>query len=245
MIRRLFAVVFKKLRVKSYKRAFRYRKYLRKRWFRMKLKRRVLRGLLRAASKLASIRALRRIYVTGNAVKNLTGQSFINHSTRLTYALVLKTFVISLYTKFGHLRTLNKTYFLKTTKLQFLFLVLRGFFLKMLTFFSSYAFIQKLVFNEFLSKTHLFAGFAGFLLGLCSTRIGGIPNSCIGGLDHIYSRLLGVIAVARNSGFAIASTSLGVRDACNVSKVPYSVLDFCEGFTRFLGILLNNSVPLS
>lgn len=171
MARRLFSVVLKKLRIRAYKRAFRYRKYLRKRWFRMKLKRRVLRGLARVSSKMLAVVALRKVYFTGNFLKKIATVGFASHSTRLMYALVLKAFVGALYVKFDYLRTNSKSYFLKVTKLQFLFLALRGFFFKMLTFFSNYNAAQKFVFNEFLSSTVLLSYFGYFSMNLLSNSV--------------------------------------------------------------------------
>lgn len=156
--------MFRKFRIKSYRRAFRYRKCLRRRWFRLKLKRRVIQRFARVISRFSGLAAMRRVYKSGCLLRKLALTPLFTHSARFTYSLLVKGFIKSLYVKFGHVYTLSKVYFFKTTKLHFLFVLLRAFFFKMLTFFVSYVAVQKVVFDDFLSNAVLFTQFGGLYI---------------------------------------------------------------------------------
>lgn len=214
----------------------------------MKLKRRVLRGLACVSSKMLAVGALRKVYSTGNFLKKIAVGGLASHSTRLMYALVLKAFVGALYVKFDYLRTNSKAYFLKVTKLQFLFLALRGFFLKMLTFFSNYNAAQKFVFNEFLSSTVLLSYFGCFSLNLLSNS-GGLRRyenkvDCRG---ELYTRLLGSIKSASSSGFKLITTYSAPWSDTSTSPDFLSVTEsgVYSGFTSFIFLLLDNLVSPS
>lgn len=214
----------------------------------MKLKRRVLRGLACVSSKMLAVSSLRKVYSTGNFLKKIAVGGLASHSTRLMYALVLKAFVGALYVKFDYLRTNSKAYFLKVTKLQFLFLALRGFFLKMLTFFSNYNAAQKFVFNEFLSSTVLLSYFGCFSLNLLSNS-GGLRRyeNKVDWRGELYTRLLSSIKSASSSGFKLITTYSAPWSDTRTSPDFLSVTEsgVYSGFTSFIFLLLDNLVSPS
>lgn len=83
---------------------------------------------------LSSFRA---VYKGGVWLKRFSSAK-LYYSPALTYSLVLDRFLFSVYSRFLRTKLELRTNFMRKLKLQFLFLLIRGFFTKTLTFFSNF-----------------------------------------------------------------------------------------------------------
>ena len=129
LLKRLLVKIRRQLRTRYFRRTFRYRRFLRKRWFRKRLKKVVVRSLLRVTSKLNAISSLRSVYKGGVCLRRLSATK-VYYSSALIYSLVINKFLSDVYARFLRLKIDVQRNFMRTLKLQFLFVLIKGFFSK-------------------------------------------------------------------------------------------------------------------